>query len=100
MTGKIRLELLDESNAVIHLMSTHTDVRTGGAPACGDTHLLMLRRSWRAASTAMRGLAREFPWRPVQRSWSLDPERPEFLAFWRVWHNDGTKPAPVYATAF
>lgn len=97
VTGKIRFEL---SNAVIHLMSTHTAVHRGSVRACRDTHLLMLCHSWRAVSTVERGFAAWFPWRPVRRSRSLDPGPPELSAFLHVWcHNNGMKPAPVYTTA-
>lgn len=90
-------------------MSAHTHIHIyiythtwggGGLRACRDTHLLMPCQSWRAACRVTGGLAMRFPWRPVQRSWSLNPGRPELSAFSRVWcHYNGRKPAPVCTTA-
>ena len=86
-------------------MSAHTHMHIythggGELRACGDTHLLMPCQSWRAACRATGGFAMRFPWRPVQRSWSLNPGRPELSAFSRVWcHYNGRKPAPVCTTA-
>ncbi len=103
VTGKRRFEwYIHISNAVMHFMSAHTHTHAGREckHARIDTHLLMLCRSWRAASRVTRGFATLFPWRPVQRSWSLNLGCPLLSAFWRVWcHYNGKKPAPVGTSA-
>lgn len=73
---------------------THVHAYAGEACMPAEcTHHLMLCQSWRAVSKTTTGL--RFPWRPVHRSWSLNPGRPELSAFSRAsCRYNGRMPVP------